>query len=115
MPEAVPYIFWGMNDALRTVGARGTINGLGAHTGLRYGDGGPRAAGAERILAAENRILKAQLKGRLKFSDAERASLGEIGNRLGRKALAEVATIARPDTVLAGDALLHVVLTLALR
>jgi hypothetical protein len=51
----------------------------------------------------------------LKFSDAERASLGEIGNRLGRKALAEVATIARPDTVLAGDALLHVVLTLALR
>jgi hypothetical protein len=66
-------------------------------------------------LAAGNRILKAQLKGRLKFSDAERASLGEIGNRLGRKALAEVATIARPDTVLAGDALLHVVLTLALR
>ena len=28
-------------------------------------------------LAAENRILKAQLKGRLKLSDAERASLGE--------------------------------------
>jgi hypothetical protein len=38
-------------------------------------------------LAAGNRILKAQLKGRLKFSDAERASLGEIGNLLGRKAL----------------------------
>ena len=27
-------------------------------------------------LAAENRILKAQLKGRLKLSDAERAALG---------------------------------------
>ena len=27
-------------------------------------------------LAAENRILKAQLKGRLKLSDAERATLG---------------------------------------
>ena len=40
-------------------------------------------------LAAENRILKAQLKGRLKLSDAERAALGEIGHRLGRKALAE--------------------------
>ena len=39
-------------------------------------------------LAAENRILKAQLKGRLKLSDAERATLGEIGHRLGRKALA---------------------------
>src|SRR5438552_2533008 len=29
-------------------------------------------------LAAENRILKAQLKGRLRLSDAERATLGEI-------------------------------------
>src|SRR6202521_5961553 len=52
-------------------------------------------------LAAENRILKAQLKGRLKLSDAERASLGEIGHRLGRKVLGEVATVARPDTILA--------------
>ena len=52
-------------------------------------------------LAAENRILKAQLQGRLKLSDAERATLGEIGHRLGRKALAEVATVARPDTILA--------------
>ena len=30
-------------------------------------------------LAAENRILKAQLTGRLKLSDAERATLAEIG------------------------------------
>jgi putative transposase len=52
-------------------------------------------------LAAENRILKAQLKGRLKLSDAERATLGEIGHRLGRKVLSEVATVARPDTILA--------------
>src|ERR1700692_1254181 len=52
-------------------------------------------------LAAENRILKARLEGRLKLSDAERATLGEIGHRLGRKALAEVATVARPDTILA--------------
>jgi hypothetical protein len=41
-------------------------------------------------LAVENRILKAQLKGRLKLSDAERATLGEIGHRLGRKVLGEV-------------------------
>ena len=52
-------------------------------------------------LAAENRILKAQLKGRLKLSGAERATLAEIGHRLGRKVLAEVATVARPDTILA--------------
>jgi len=52
-------------------------------------------------LAAENRILKAQLQGRLKLSDADRATLGEIGHRLGRTVLAEVATVARPDTILA--------------
>ena len=52
-------------------------------------------------LAAENRILKTQLKGRLKLSDAERATLGEIGHRLGRKVLGEIATVARPDPILA--------------
>jgi hypothetical protein len=52
-------------------------------------------------LAAENRILKAKLKGRVRFSDAERARLGEIGHRLGRKVLGEVATVVRPDTILA--------------
>ena len=51
-------------------------------------------------LATENRILKAQLSGRLKLSDAERGVLGEIGHRLGRKVLADVATIARPGTIL---------------
>src|SRR5439155_12264115 len=50
------------------------------------------------IWPPKNRILKAQLKGRLKLSDAERATLGEIGHRLGRKVLGEVATVARPDT-----------------
>jgi hypothetical protein len=56
--------------------------------------------GRNEYLAAENRILKAQLKGRLKLSDAERATLGEIGHRLGRKVLGQVATVARPDTIL---------------
>jgi hypothetical protein len=54
----------------------------------------------ESALAAENRIMKAQLKGRLKLSDAERGALGEIGHRLRRKVLADVATVARPDTIL---------------
>ncbi len=52
-------------------------------------------------MTAENRILKAQLNGRLKLSDAQRSALGEIGHRLGRTALAEVATVAKPDTILA--------------
>ena len=52
-------------------------------------------------LAAENRILRGQLKGRLKLSDAERARLGEIGHRLGGKAFSEVANAALPNTILA--------------
>ena len=51
-------------------------------------------------LAAENQILRGQLKGRPRLSDAERAKLGEIGRRLGRKALGDVATAALPDTIL---------------
>src|SRR5262245_28398170 len=51
-------------------------------------------------LAAENQILRRQLKGRPKLSDAERARLAEIGRRLGRKALGDVATAALPDTIL---------------
>jgi putative transposase len=51
-------------------------------------------------LVAENRIMKAQLKGRLKLSDAEREALGGIGHRLGSKVLRDVATIAQPDTIL---------------
>jgi putative transposase len=45
-------------------------------------------------LTAENRIMKVQLNGRLKLSNVERGVLGEIGHRLGRKVLADVATIA---------------------
>ena len=87
------YDFLGKSIANRP--AWGT-NGLDAHPGLPDGDGGPGAAGAERISGRRNRILKAQLKGRLRLSDAERAALAEIGHRLGRKALAEVANVARP-------------------
>ena len=52
-------------------------------------------------LVAENRILRAQNPGRLKLTDGERRTLAQIGKALGRKALAEVATIVRPDTILA--------------
>ena len=51
-------------------------------------------------LATENRILKVHLNGRPRLSDAERAILGEIGHRLGRKVLSDVATVAQPDTIL---------------
>ncbi len=51
-------------------------------------------------LAAENRILKAQIKGRLLLSEADKVTLAEIAHRLGRKALEEVAGAAMPDTIL---------------
>ena len=47
-------------------------------------------------LAAENRILRAKMNRRLQFSDAERATLGEIGFRLGRRALSEAAMPPSP-------------------
>ena len=52
-------------------------------------------------LAAENHILKSQIKGRLRLSDGERATLAGIAKRLGRKALQEIACIAKADTILA--------------
>src|SRR5215216_2552503 len=52
-------------------------------------------------LAAENRILRAHLPTRLGLTDPERSTLAEIGKRLGRKALKEVARVAKPDTILA--------------
>src|SRR5215472_2624612 len=51
--------------------------------------------------AAENRILRAHLPARLRLSDPERSTLAEIGKRLWRKALAQVASVAKPDTILA--------------
>src|SRR2546429_5807570 len=52
--------------------------------------------------AAENRILRNQIKARrLLLTDAERKTLAEMGHQLGRQALQEIATIAQPDTILA--------------
>ena len=52
-------------------------------------------------LAAENRILRAHLPTRLRLSDPEKSTLAEIDKRLGRKALVQVARVAKPDTILA--------------
>src|ERR1051325_7392033 len=52
-------------------------------------------------LIAENRILHSHVPGKLRLSDPERSTLAEIGKRLGRKYLAEVACVAKPETILA--------------
>jgi hypothetical protein len=51
-------------------------------------------------LVAENRILKNQIEGRLKLTDAERKTLAEIGKKLGKKSLEEVANVVKPETIL---------------
>jgi putative transposase len=51
-------------------------------------------------LVTENRMLRNQIKGRVRLSDGERKTLAELGQKLGKQALAEVATIVKPDTIL---------------
>ena len=52
-------------------------------------------------LAAENRILRSKLPSRFRLTNPERVTLAEIGKRLGRRALREVACVAKPGTILA--------------
>src|SRR6476620_368596 len=51
-------------------------------------------------LVTENRMLRHQIKGRVRLSDGERKTLAEIGQKLGKQAPKEVATIVKPGTIL---------------
>jgi putative transposase len=51
-------------------------------------------------LVTENRLLRQQITGRVRLSDGERATLAEVGKRLGKQALAEVAMIVTPEIIL---------------
>lgn len=52
-------------------------------------------------LMAENRRLRNQLDSRVRLADSERQELAKIAAKLRKKALAEIATVAQPDTILA--------------
>ena len=52
-------------------------------------------------MVTENRILHHQITGRVPLTDGERKTLADIGYKLGKQALEEVATIVKPDTILA--------------
>jgi putative transposase len=54
-----------------------------------------------QYLVTENRILRRQIAGRIRLSDGERTTLAQIGKKLGKQALAEVASVVTPDTILA--------------
>src|ERR1700730_1940122 len=49
-------------------------------------------------LAAENRILRGLIKGRLLLSEGEKATLAKIAHRLGRMVLEDVAATPKADT-----------------
>jgi putative transposase len=52
-------------------------------------------------LVEENRVLREQLGGRrLRFNDDQRRRLAAKGKQLGRKLLAQIATIVTPETLL---------------
>jgi putative transposase len=51
-------------------------------------------------LVTENRILRNQITGRVRLTDGERKTLADIGQKLGKKALEDVATLVKPDTIL---------------
>ena len=51
-------------------------------------------------LVTENRILRNQITGRVRLTDGERKTLAAIGQKLGKEALKDVATIVKPDTIL---------------
>jgi transposase InsO family protein len=52
-------------------------------------------------LLAENRVLKAQLRGRrLRLTDTERRRLAALAHPLGRQRLKELATLVTPETLL---------------
>jgi putative transposase len=52
-------------------------------------------------LIAENRILRSHLPKRVALTNAQRATLAEVGKRLGRQALEQVTSVAKPETILA--------------
>ena len=56
---------------------------------------------AIEYLRAENRVLRGRLgPKRLRFTDTERRLLAEKGRPLGRRRLAQVASLATPETIL---------------
>jgi putative transposase len=51
-------------------------------------------------LVTENRILRHQITGRVRLTDGERKTLADLGQKLGKQALQEVAQVVKPDTIL---------------
>jgi putative transposase len=77
------------------VDSGGIQDALGADGGLRHRNGQSRAPVAERISWGREPDPERSDQG------SASATLAEIAQRLGRKALEELAAVAKPDTLLA--------------
>jgi transposase InsO family protein len=69
--------------------------------GVYHGDHDQELLLRNEYLVTENRILRNQINGRVRLSDGKRKALAAIAQKLGKKALEAVATIVKPDTILA--------------
>ena len=49
-------------------------------------------------LIAQNRILRSHLPARVPLTNAQRATLAEVAKRMSRRALEQVASVAKPET-----------------
>jgi hypothetical protein len=76
-------------------------NHMRAAFGLRYRFGQPATPAAECLPGGRKPHLKTRLQPGWRLSAGERATLAEIGRRLGRQGLQRVACLAKPDTILA--------------
>ena len=79
----------------------GQTHGLEDPIGLYHWIGRRTTPAENEYVIEENRILRNQIAGRVQLTDAERHTLAAIGKKLGKQALEEVATIVKPDTILA--------------
>ena len=52
-------------------------------------------------LVTENCMLRQQITSRVQLTDDDRRILAELGQKLGRQGLEEIATVAKADTILA--------------
>jgi hypothetical protein len=74
---------------------------LDSFVGLRHGNCQSRTPGAERISWGREPDLETSDQGSTAAFRREKATLAEIAQGLGRKALEELAAVAKPDTLLA--------------
>ena len=69
-------------------------------SGLRDGSRQPGTAPEESVPAGREPHPQSHLQSGFRLSRPERTALAEIGKRLGRKLLQQVASVANPDTIL---------------